>query len=98
MFAVRGINQYLQPTHIRNLPPCFFSPFISSPKDAVLALWGSFDVDRMAKRAQKVFADWGSNPSSRRAGGVRFAPIAEEGYAAREPGVYLVDKPGLTQG
>ena len=70
----------------------------SSPKDAVLALWGSFDVDRMAKRAQKVFADWGNNPSSRRAGGVRFAPTVEEGYAAKAPGVYLVDKPGLTQG
>ncbi|GJP33147.1 hypothetical protein CLOM_g6866 [Closterium sp. NIES-68] len=82
----------------------FHAASYSDPSQAVLGMWGDFDPQQMRALLEATFQPWGtagsSNTSSRGGrGGSRPEPYwgPEEGVAASAAGVYVVDRPGLTQ-
>eukprot|EP00850_Spirogloea_muscicola_P007521 SM000038S14334 [mRNA] locus=s38:312771:317619:+ [translate_table: standard] len=66
------------------------------PDQAVLGIWGDFSSATVRKLVEDNFGDWlstASHPSTKPV----LTPL-EKGFSARPPGVYLIDRPGLTQG
>eukprot|EP00850_Spirogloea_muscicola_P003937 SM000016S01925 [mRNA] locus=s16:616230:629684:+ [translate_table: standard] len=66
------------------------------PDQAVLGIWGDFSSATVIKLVEDKFGDWLSAPSCSSIKPV-LTPM-EKGFSARPPGVYLIDRPGLTQG
>ncbi|CAI5464826.1 unnamed protein product [Closterium sp. Yama58-4] len=79
----------------------FHAASYSDPSQAVLGVWGDFDARSMRALLEDTFLAWpaaSASPARRTAKG-RLVPYwgPEEGVAASAAGVYVVDRPGLTQ-
>lgn len=76
------------------------------PDGAVLGIWGDFDAAATKELVLDRFGDWAAAaPDGSHAqaaalvGSARHAPpFVEKGTSFSPPGVYIVDRPGLTQG
>ncbi|CAI5981306.1 unnamed protein product [Closterium sp. NIES-64] len=79
----------------------FHAASYSDPSQAVLGVWGDFDARSMRALLEDTFLAWPAAPATpaRRAAKGRAVPYwgPEEGVAASAAGVYVVDRPGLTQ-
>ncbi|CAI5490721.1 unnamed protein product [Closterium sp. Naga37s-1] len=79
----------------------FHAASYSDPSQAVLGVWGDFDARSMRDLLEDTFLAWPAAPASpaRRTSKGRPVPYwgPEEGVAASAAGVYVVDRPGLTQ-
>ncbi|CAI5523639.1 unnamed protein product, partial [Closterium sp. Naga37s-1] len=79
----------------------FHAASYSDPSQAVLGVWGDFDARSMRALLEDTFLAWPAAPATpaRRAAKGRAMPYwgPEEGVAASAAGVYVVDRPGLTQ-
>ncbi|CAI5465434.1 unnamed protein product [Closterium sp. Yama58-4] len=79
----------------------FHAASYSDPSQAVLGVWGDFDARSMRDLLEDTFLAWPAAPASpaRRTAKGRPVPYwgPEEGAAGSAAGVYVVDRPGLTQ-
>ncbi len=77
---------------------------VTSPDAGVLGIWGDFDSSAVKVMLQEYFGDWQTSLSSELTGknGILMVangkPAPETGISASGPNIYVVDRPGLSQG
>jgi hypothetical protein len=77
---------------------------ITSPDAGVLGIWGDFDSSAVKVMLRQYFGDWQTSLSSELTGknGILMVangrPALETGISASGPNIYVVDRPGLSQG
>jgi hypothetical protein len=77
---------------------------ITSPDAGVLGIWGDFDSSAVKVMLRQYFGDWQTSSSSELTGknGILMVangrPALETGISASGPNIYVVDRPGLSQG
>lgn len=75
----------------------FLFPF-SRPDKAVLGIWGDFDSTQMLTQIETYFGDWEFQGENEGESPFKLSEVQEDGISTMPAGLYLVDRPGLTQG
>ncbi|KAH8963611.1 hypothetical protein BDL97_04G022700 [Sphagnum fallax] len=81
-----------------------FHKQVFHPDAGVLGIWGDFDSSAVKVMLRQYFGDWQTSLSSELTGknGILMVangrPALETGISASGPNIYVVDRPGLSQG
>ncbi|XP_024525480.1 uncharacterized protein LOC112344626 [Selaginella moellendorffii] len=75
-----------------------FHSHVFRPDSAVLGIWGDFDSSTMKSLIEKEFSAWRTPENINKFLPVKNDTMPEPVTSVSEPKVFLVDRPGLTQG